>query len=128
MNKCIKCEKVKSLDAFPETGKTSNVCKPCKNKANNELRAYRTKLIGRWKVRKGCSNPDCKGHPDHRAALHLAHIEPKLSHFKHSGAYKPWWSWKKIKEELGKCRILCANCHSVETYDEKHYLLWKTKK
>jgi len=86
-----------------------------------------TALIGRWKVIKGCSNPECNGHPSHRAALHIAHLEPKMGHYKHSGAYKPWWSKIRIKQELAKCRILCANCHSIETYEEGHYFLGNNK-
>jgi len=97
------------------------------NKKSSDYRKKMTALVGRWKVIKGCCNEECSGFPKHRAALHLAHKEPKLAHYKHSGAYKPWWSKKRIKEELAKCRVLCANCHSIETYDEEHYNLWKHK-
>jgi len=27
--------------------------------------------------------------------------------------------WKELKEEIRKCRVLCKNCHVVETYENK---------
>ena len=127
MKLCSKCGEVKSSDSFNKRIKAEDGlqgrCKTCMNKINRDMRGHRTAVIGRWKVIKGCQNIDCKGYPKHRAALHLAHKIPALKHYKHSGAYKAWWSWKRIKEELAKCTILCANCHAVETYDEEHYLL-----
>ena len=127
MKQCSKCKEVKSSKAFNVRKKSidglQGKCKECMNEENRKLRQYRASVIGRWKVIKGCQNPNCKGHPNHRAALHLAHKTPAIKHHKHSGAYKPWWSWNRIKEELAKCTILCANCHAVETYDEEHYLL-----
>lgn len=30
-----------------------------------------------------------------------------------------------ILEEMEKCEVLCANCHRIKTYEEKH---WHTKR
>jgi hypothetical protein len=126
---CRQCNGVKSPDMFSNKSKTNKhtLCKDCSNANQRAYRQKMTALVGRWKVIKGCSNLECAGHPSHRAALHMAHLEPKIGDYKHSGAYKPWWSKNRIKEELAKCRILCANCHSIETYEEKHYMLGNEK-
>ena len=41
-------------------------------------------------------------------ALEFHHIDPLNKDFSISSANK---SWDKIKIELGKCVMLCANCH-----------------
>ena len=33
------------------------------------------------------------------------------------------YSWKRIKEEINKCVVLCCNCHKIKTYREGNY--WK---
>ena len=126
MKKCRTCNEVKSSSEFSNVnklGKQHTQCKICYNYYQRKYRNKMTALIGRWKVMKGCQNPDCFGHPPHRAALHLAHLTPALKHHKHSAAIKPWWSKNRVKEEMAKCQVLCANCHGVETYEEKHYNL-----
>jgi hypothetical protein len=30
------------------------------------------------------------------------------------------FSWKKLAEEVAKCSVLCANCHAIEHYEERH--------
>lgn len=77
-------------------------------------------LIQRWKLRKGCV--EC-GYKTHAVALHLDHIDKKTKH--RSGNHKAietGWSKERIKQELTKCQVLCANCHSVKTYNSKDYL------
>ena len=32
---------------------------------------------------------------------------------------------QKIKEELSKCEVVCANCHAIITYENKHYAVHK---
>jgi hypothetical protein len=125
MRTCIRCkiEKEDKDFTFKRKDVLTNICKDCMNSASSAYRRRVTAIIGRWKIRKGCQSQDCSGHPPHRAALHLAHLEPAMKHHKHSGAIKPWWSKKRIKEELAKCRVLCANCHAIESYEEEHYNL-----
>ena len=81
-----------------------------------KLRAHNTDLVGRWKVLKGC----CKcGYNKHQSALHLNHIDPTTKYKSGSAkAYDAGWSKDRIKEELVKCEVLCANCHAIETHDQ----------
>lgn len=50
-------------------------------------------------------------------ALEFHHVDDR----KEFGISKKGYtkSWKKIKNELKKCVLLCANCHREEHYDEK---------
>ncbi|NTW61710.1 hypothetical protein HGB24_03450 [Candidatus Saccharibacteria bacterium] len=43
------------------------------------------------------------------------HILPSEKKFSISRSVSLGYSWIEVKEELKKCRILCANCHKKET-------------
>lgn len=49
-------------------------------------------------------------------ALEFHHLDPSIKEFGigQKGYTK---SWEKIKQELDKCILLCANCHREEHYD-----------
>ncbi len=49
-------------------------------------------------------------HSKHSGALELHHIDPKQKSFG-IGQKGYTRSWQKVKEELDKCVLLCANCH-----------------
>lgn len=76
-----------------------------------------TNLINRYKLFIGCIK--C-GYKKHAQALHLDHIN-RSKKIKHLGHLKGSSNIKKIKDEIRKCQVLCANCHSVKTYQEKDY-------
>ncbi len=77
------------------------------------------KLIQRYKVFCGCQKCGYKEHP---VALHLNHTDPMQkkdmlsSMIKNSGI-------DKLKKEIRKCDVLCANCHAIHTYKEKQWLV-----
>lgn len=88
-------------------------------------RDYTNRLVRRWKVMKGCCQCGFKGH---FAALVLDHIDPMQKHptlSKQRKSYNPVWSKDKLKEELSKVQVLCANCHQARTYNEEHHLIRK---
>ena len=65
---------------------------------------------------KGCAKCGYKAHP---AALHLNHIDPTTKHKPGScNAYDAGWGRSRLKAELAKCEVLCANCHSIVTHDQ----------
>ena len=85
--------------------------------------AKKTLFIQQYKSARGCAR--C-GFNEHPVALHLAHIDqrdkhPKLRSRARSRSIHEL-SWSDMHEELPKCEVLCANCHSIETFMEKHHL------
>jgi len=91
---------------------------PFKNKS--DLYKYQ---INRWRLIKqkavSLMGGECTrcGYKEHPAALQFHHTDP-------SNKDVSWnklrlRAWTKIKLELEKCIILCANCHAIEhTYSK----------
>ena len=92
-----------------------SVCTPCMNKQKVSYKAKKRKLLSRYKLMKGCA--EC-GYNKHSAALHFAHYERNTKTFSGNHGMKCDWSKRRIKQELKLCRVLCANCHAIETYNE----------
>lgn len=70
--------------------------------------------VKNYKVNKGCKV--CK--EKHPACLHFHHINPNKKEKTISSMIANRISLKKIKIEIAKCEILCANCHAKEHYYE----------
>ena len=86
--------------------------------ARNNAKVKRVRIrqfCSRVKMFKGCAICGYKKHP---AALHFNHIDPT----KKVGNVSKLKSWAKVKEEIRKCEVLCANCHAIKTVEEKHHL------
>jgi hypothetical protein len=66
------------------------------------------------KSEKGC---EMCGYNEHPAALDFDHINPEEKSFIISHAVSRDRPWSLIEAEVSKCRILCANCHRIHTYD-----------
>ena len=95
--------------------------KAFKKQWDKERRNHNNQLVKRWKVMKGCAQ--C-GYKSHHAALVLDHIDPAtkcstLSKLRRS--YNAAWSKDRLKQEIAKCQVLCANCHNVRTFEEGHH-------
>lgn len=70
-------------------------------------------LVKQYKLEKGCT--DC-GYKEHFAALDFDHISDN----KFKGIARmvdAGYSWKRIKQEIDKCEVVCANCHRIRTTD-----------
>jgi len=82
-------------------------------KPRRDRRCY---WIDKYKMAKGCD--EC-GYNSHPAALQFAHIDrmTKIGYVKEMVSHKI----KRLVAEMRKCRVLCANCHAVETNVGRHY-------
>jgi len=99
-------------------------CKVCTRENNRVTKANRDhkhrSFVHRYKSLKGCSS--C-GYNEHPAALQFDHIDPstKCPSLRGQGrAFQVSWSLERIKDEIRKCRVLCANCHAIHSYTEGH--------
>ena len=82
---------------------------------HTKIRKWITLRVDRFKLFKGCSH--C-GYKDNPVALQFHHVDPSTKVENVSTIRRSSWSqWKKIKAEIRKCIVLCANCHSIETQE-----------
>ena len=85
-----------------------------KKKHKKEQMHKRKKFIRRVKLFLGCYVCGYKEHPH---ALHFDHIDIKNKKKEVSGLVT--YSLSIIKNEIRKCRVLCANCHAVHTATQR---------
>lgn len=140
MKTCTACNTEKSLEDFQKRSSAkdghTNLCKPCKREYDNnhyKNNAYRKDYIrsNREKALKDAEkyileyllqHPclDC-GEPD-PIVLEFDHIDPSIK----DGAIAilKRSSLSKVKKEIEKCEVRCANCHRRKTAKQ---LGWKNK-
>lgn len=58
-----------------------------------------------------CGNNDWK-------VLEFDHIDPNTKSNNVSNFYSNHYSLKRIKEEIKKCELRCANCHKIKTRNQ----------
>lgn len=92
---------------------------PDKKTVTKKFQQTRRDLINKIKLTRGCAK--C-GYNAHSAALDFNHIEG-VKTFNVSQDTKV--AMHKLLDEIAKCEVLCANCHRVHTYENKH---WHTKR
>lgn len=120
MRTCIKCGTTKPLAEFKRASGVTNICRQCKLDALMAHRQHVRRVVNRWKEIKGCSV--CGFHGKHYQ-LDLDHVDPKTKTGKQNHrAYEPNWKMSRVKEELSKCVILCANCHREKTFRNSDHL------
>jgi hypothetical protein len=89
-----------------KSGHSKNKCNSCYvNKRRFSLKEKSVDYLG------GCCS--LCGYSKCVKALEFHHLDPSRKEFTISGSHSR--SWGKIKNELDKCILLCANCHR-----EKH--------
>jgi hypothetical protein len=77
----------------------------------------RRNIIQAYKLNKGCA---ICGYNKHPAALDFDHLEQETKSFNIS--QDPKRKWEDTIKEIEKCRVLCRNCHAVETVENKHHV------
>lgn len=124
---CTDCHKEKCLLNFPRNGKYyKSYCKDCLNIRNKNWPSYKKRIernagnkeVWKWKnksvrfirlvkVTKGCMVCGLREYE----CLDLHHVEPSEKEYNPSSLAGK--SMNKIKEELRKCVVLCANHHRL---------------
>ena len=87
-----------------------------KDKENQRTLAYQRKKekeFEEWKATLKCDR--CS--ENHPACLEFHHLDASKKHKQIADLRA---SPKKLKEELKKCIVLCANCHKKLHYEQKH--------
>lgn len=99
--------------AVTVTGKTyrRNKCRYCYRKTKKALIAKQRQWIAEYKSQRGCAK--C-GIDDFRV-LDFHHSEDEEKNFNTSDfRYKV--GFEKLRREIEKCSLLCANCHRIVHY------------
>lgn len=123
MKQCRYCHNFYPEDYFGVALTTENKiyrrhkCKFCYQKVKNVLKDKYKKLIIDYKMENGCS--DC-GNKDYRV-LEFHHLDKKQKDFNISVAYYNRVGMEKIRQEIKKCVILCANCHRITHWVENKW-------
>jgi DNA-binding CsgD family transcriptional regulator len=88
---------------------------------DEKLKENRVKSVVDWRVRTKQKLVDYKGgeccrcgYKKETKALTFHHLEPNKKDFNISGKS---WSFERLKKEVDKCILLCANCH-IEIHEE----------
>ena len=86
---------------------------PEKKSEYDRKRHIRNKeFLQNYKLDKGCM--DC-GYNKHHAALQFDHIPNTEKKFSVGSGTSQ--SKKMLMEEINKCEVVCANCHTIRTFD-----------
>lgn len=80
-----------------------------KDNLRKQLHNY---LLGKSCIKCGFSDP---------RALEFDHIDPISKSFGIARAITNTVSWVNILTEIGKCQILCANCHKIKISTEQNW-------
>ena len=126
---CINCE-----SEYQHYGQKQSRCRPCRraydreyhaNRSDSEklrkasLQTQRYKKNLQWvrdvKAQKRCV--DC-GTRDYRV-LHFDHLPEYEKVISIADALRRGYSQKKIMDEMAKCEVVCANCHSIRVFEER---------
>ena len=93
-------------------------------KLTNKRRQRRLYWLRKYKAAKGC---EICGYDENGLALDFDHIKRDEKKFYVSSRFI-MRSLKALFLELRKCRVLCANCHRIYSYEEKHFNNKRTTK
>ncbi len=112
---CPRCKKdVDTKDFYQRRGKenSSTYCKSCtSNQTIERMRKFKAQMI---EYKGGCC-VRC-GYNKYQGALDFHHLDPSQKDFNPSNLRRYSFD-EKVKVELDKCILVCANCHR-EIHDE----------
>ena len=117
MQTCMTCKK----DFEPARSWQVYCCTKCRNNAprkkatSKKYQQSRRDLINKIKVERGCS---ICGYNAHSAALDFNHVRGDKEF---NVSQDPKIALSRLLNEIDKCEILCANCHRIHTYENRHW-------
>jgi hypothetical protein len=117
---CPCCQTYKKVDEFYSRRKTNctGYCRKCISRRTTERQRNMKKTMIEYKGGR-CQNPNCStpgGYNRSINGLDFHHIDPAKKEFDLSQMRLSKMN-EKIKDELDKCLLLCANCHR-EVHEE----------
>jgi len=123
MIQCRSCQRLKEEEDFylrADGIKRFNKCKSCISKETAEQKRKIYEWVDKYKSSHGCN---VCGTTDERC-LQLHHKDSSTK--KHSVAtlIGKGYIFRTVKEEVEKCEVLCANCHSIHHYEERRSGDW----
>ena len=83
----------------------------------SESAQWRRRIFRRLKQLKGCEQ--C-GYDAHAEALDWDHLDQELKTMAPSAMISSTVTAEKILTELENCRVLCANCHRIHSYEQRN--------
>jgi hypothetical protein len=89
-----------------------------KLKNRNERRDF----LNQYKLRVGCA---ICGYNKHPQALTFDHLDQSQKDEDYSSNNLIRWGRAKMLDEIRKCRVLCANCHAEDTFNNKKHMFTK---
>jgi hypothetical protein len=92
---------------------------PTKSLITKKYQQSRRELINKIKLEFGCVK--C-GYNLHAAALDFNHVRGDKAF---NVSQDPKVALHKLLAEIQKCEVLCANCHRIHTYENRH---WQTNR
>jgi len=75
-----------------------------------KVRSRNKKIVDKHKSKTGCGKCGFNGHP---VALEMHHIKPDQKSFRVGSLAV---CLERLREEMKKCKVLCANCHRILHY------------
>lgn len=128
--RCNKCKALKTITEFPiRTGaKRHGICKECfRAYSRTHYKKYRQRYLDRaaaqraeliaWvrNLKKSTPCADCKLHFPYYV-MDFDHLDGDEKAFGIAIAIQHSYSWRRLRAEIEKCEIVCANCHRIRTF------------
>lgn len=90
-------------------------CAECVTDQNRALQGAKRAYVADVKMGSGCVRCGFRDHPD---ALHLHHRDPAEKEG-HISAMCANVGWARLRAEVAKCDVVCANCHAIIHAEER---------
>ncbi len=118
MKKCSKCLKMKQISKFPKDKSLldghKNTCKDCDaERKRNKAKIMKKRIVEYIGGKLECNH--CGYTYSTLTPFNFHHVNPTekentISHMLDN-------RWERVKAEVDKCILLCANCHLIEHHE-----------